>query len=277
MVSEYYPSIMIKAFFKIQYCVFLILISWSTAAQVLSIDREIQSDSIKNKWLHSVDFSLSSDKLKKNLLDVNSRIETTRFFTNDYVLVGSVNNELTLNGNDVLQNEGYVQLRYRDNDKRQWSDESYVQYQWNDALGMEYRQVLGSNLRMRIFDKKSIDLYSGLGVFYEKERWNWSGVDDVVLSTNPNILNRELYRLNHYWKFACALNENLDISAVSYFQFPLNGDFTNMRWYWDLKTNLKISKKTSFVIHYDHTFDKYRLVPIAKFYYSIDFGVQVKW
>jgi hypothetical protein len=117
-----------KAFFKIHYCAFLFLISLSTTAQVLSIDREIQSDSIKNKWLHSVDFSLSSDKLKKNLLDVNSRIETTRFFTNDYVLVGSVNNELTLNGNDVLQNEGYVQLRYRDNDKRQWSDESYVQY-----------------------------------------------------------------------------------------------------------------------------------------------------
>jgi hypothetical protein len=60
---------MVKAFFKIHYGAFVFLISLSASAQVLNIDREIESDSIKNKWLHSVDFSLSSDKLKKNLLD----------------------------------------------------------------------------------------------------------------------------------------------------------------------------------------------------------------
>ena len=57
---------------------------------------------------------------------------------------------------------------------------------WNDALGMEYRKVLGSNARKKIFDREHIDLYTGLGVFFEAERWNWSAVENQNLYTDLN-------------------------------------------------------------------------------------------
>ena len=40
---------------------------------------------------------------------------------------------------------------------------------------------------------------------------------------------------------------------------------------------IKMSKNLSFIIHYDHTIDNYRLVPVANFYYSLNFGIQLKW
>ena len=254
-----------------------LLFSIPSFCQILNIDRVTSADSIPKKWVSVVNFSFSSDKLKKDLLDVSSKIEINRFFHNDYVLVGSFHNDVTLNGNDVLQNEGYTQLRYRDNDKHEWSNESYVQYQWNGALGMENRKVIGSNIRKKVIEKKEIDLYTGLGIFYEAEQWNWSGVENVDLTVHPYPLNRSLLRLNHYWKCAYKINENIDVSAVSYFQLPLNAEILNLRWYIDLDTNIKMTKNASFVIHYDHTYDDYRLVPISKYYYSLNFGIQLKW
>ena len=169
-----------------------LLLSISSFSQILDIDRVTAADSTYKKWVNVVNFSLSSDKLKKNLLDVSSKIEINRFFHNDYVLVGSFINDVTLNGNEVLQNEGYAQLKYRDNDKHEWSNETFVQYQWNGALGMKYRKVLGSNIRNKIIEKKQIDLYTGLGIFYEAEQWNWSWVENVDLIARPNTLNRSL-------------------------------------------------------------------------------------
>ena len=142
---------------------------------------------------------------------------------------------------------------------------------------MENRKVIGSNIRKKVIEKKQIDFYTGLGVFYEAEQWNWSGVENVDLTVHPYPLNRSLLRLNHYWKCAYKINENIDVSAVSYFQLPLNAEILNLRWYIDLATNIKMTKNASFVIHYDHTYDDYRLVPISKYYYSLNFGIQLKW
>jgi len=262
---------------KSTFLILFLFLAASANSQILNIDRENEEDTTFKKWVRVVDFSLSSDKLKKNLVDMDAKAELDRFFKDGYVLVGSAANDFTVNGDQVLQNDGYLQMRYRDNDKHVWSGESYAQYQWNDALGMEYRKVLGSNIRKQILEKKHIDLYTALGVFFEAERWNWSAVEPPHLIANPTTRDRNIFRLNHYWKFAHKFNENLDISTISYFQFPLNEHFTNLRWYFDFNANLKIGKKTSFVIHWDNTYDNYRLVPISTFYYSLNFGLRSVW
>lgn len=253
------------------------LFSLPTFSQILNADRIITEDTINKKWKVFVDVSFSLDKVKKSLLDGNSRIELDRLFKNDYLLVTSFNNEITYNDKDAIQNEGFAQIRYRDNDKHNWSNESFVQYQWNAALGMDYIKVVGSNVRKRLLENKKIDLYTGLGLFYETERWNNSGVEYLDQYSATQTLNRSLVRLNHYWKLAYKLNDNMDVSAISYFQFPLNKDIASLRWFLELNTYIKMTKNTNFVIHWDHTYDDYRLVPISNYYYSLNFGIQLKW
>lgn len=248
-----------------------------TQAQVLNIDRAMVSDSVPKKWLGFTTLNFSTDKIKKNFLDGSFKAELVRTFNNDYLIVGMLNYDFSLNGSTILQNEGFSQIRYRDNDKHEWSSEIYVQHQWNGPQGMEYRQVAGSNLRKRFFEKKRLDLYAGLGVFYEKERWNWNGVLNKELYAANPVRNRSIFRLNHYWKMAYKVNDQLDLSAISYIQCPLNSEFQNLRWFIDLNAYLKISKALNFVVHWDHTYDGYRLVPISYLYYSLNFGIQVNW
>lgn len=253
------------------------LFSANIYSQVLNVDREGVENEIKKNWMYSTDLSLSSDKNKLNLLDIATKIEIVNFLKNNYMFIGMLNYNLTLNGKEVIQNEGYAQIRFRDNDKRKISNESFLQYQWDGTLGMEYRKLIGSNIRFKILEKSDLDLYTGTGVFYEMEQWNFKGVNDIDTSLFPNSVNRNIFRLNHYWKAAYKINDNIDISGVSYFQLPINSEISNLRWFFDLNTNVKMTKNLNFVIHYDGTYDNYRLVPIAKYYYSLNFGIQLKW
>ncbi len=257
----------------------MFFLTTSAYSQILNVDRvyKEEEDTIFRKWKGFVDLSFSSDKIKKSLLDGSVKTEIVRTFSNDYLIVGMFNYDFSVNGSTILQNDGFSQLRYRDNDKHEWSNESYLQYQWNGPLGMIYRHVVGSNLRKRFFERKRVDLYSGLGVFYEGEKWNWNGVEiETEIALKP-IRDRRIFRLNHYWKMAYKINDNMDISTVSYFQFPLNKDIANLRWFFELNTYIKMTKSASFVIHWDHTYDNYRLVPISNYYYSLNFGIQLKW
>ena len=198
-------------------------------------------------------------------------------FHNNYSLISIVRNDAIFNGKSSIQNEGQMQLRFRDLDKRKYSYEGYMQYQWNGAWGMEYRYLIGSNFRMKFLEEKKSDLYIGLGIFKEWERWNWSGVKNVPIPNNAPLINVGVYRLNTYSKYSIKLSDQVDISAISYIQFPLNQKILNPRWYFESNLYIQASKHINFLIHWDHIYDSYRYVPIDNFYYTFSTGIQLSF
>lgn len=245
-----------------------------THAQVVNIDREIRADTTHRAWSAFASLSLSSDKQKNNVLDISGNMEIDRNFRNDYMLLGLFRSDAVFNGREAIQNEGMLHLRFRDRDSRKASPEAFVQYQWNGAWGMEARHLAGANIRLRFLEERKADLYLATGLFHEWERWNWSGVKDVPVPPDAGKLGRSMFRLNQYVKYAVKLNENVDVSAMSYLQFPLAGRFTQPRWSLDANIFLQAGKRLSFVVHWDHVFDRNRVVPIDLFYYSFSTGMQ---
>lgn len=244
-------------------------------AQVLVIDREFSSDSLSKKYILSGTFSYNSDKQKNNVTEFNSNFEYDRIFSNNYAFVSSIKNDLTGNGADLIQNEGVIQLRYRDNDTRKFSPELFLQYQWNGAWGMQNRFLQGINLRERWIEKKGFDFITATGVFREAEKWNWDGVNENLIPSDANVIEKDLYRFNTYIKSGIQLAKNVDFSAMTFLQFPLNEDFAKPRWFWDCNLNFNMSRNLNFQIHYDHMFDSNRVVPISNYYYSISTGIQI--
>ena len=135
-------------FKNILFSILALFLCNSIGAQILNIDREVGADTAIKSWSASITSSFSSDKLKGNLIDFSNRTEFDKRLKNNYVIIGQLNTDLTFLEKDIIQNEGYFQLRYRDFDKRKLSLESYLQYQWNGSLGMAYRKVIGSNARV---------------------------------------------------------------------------------------------------------------------------------
>jgi hypothetical protein len=257
------------------YCFLILLLLgfFSVNGQVLNIDREHRDDSLLHKWDYALGASLSSDKQKRNLLESSVNVEVARNLSSKYSLIGIVRNELEYNGPTQIQNEGLVHFRYRDRDTRKNSLEIFLQSIWNGQWGLEYRHSGGALYRIRLIEKRGIDMYMGLGLFHEWEQWNWSGVrPELVPAVATNIYNQS-WRLNQYLKFSAQASKWVDFSLISYLQ-PGFAESTSPRWYLDGNTYFKAGEKFSLVLHWDHIIDKQVAVPISNFFYGFSFGIQ---
>jgi len=135
-----------------------LLIQNMLLGQVLNIDREVVSDTLPKNHFLSATFGFSSDKQKNNMNVFKSKLEYDRLFKNKYVFISSFKNDLTSKGGNFIQNEGVIQLRYRDNDFRKFRPELFLQYQWNKAWGMESRILQGINIREKWIKKMDLIL-----------------------------------------------------------------------------------------------------------------------
>ena len=246
-------------------------------AQVLNIDREIETDTTFRRVRATFSFNFSNDKQRRSLIDFTNSSEVDYFLKNKYLFILLSQTEVSFNGKQTLENNGFFQLRFRDNDSRKIAPDFFTQYQWNGVQGMEHRALLGCNARMRWLEKKQSDLYTSLGLFYEMEKWNPFLNSYAFQKDSLVIVNRNMFRLNTSAKFAFKIAKNIDFAGTTFVQFPLNSHFITPRWFFDSNLYFTVNKHLGFTIHYDHNFDTYRPLPIDNYYYSITTGIQLKF
>jgi hypothetical protein len=261
---------------KIYFCFIFFIFSFKIISQVLNVDRENGQDSTKKKFLASFTGSFSSDKQKNKFIEFSNSTELDYFLKNHYFLVLLNQTDIAYNGKNSIEDNGFVQLRFRDNDTRTIAPDFYTQFQWNGIWGLESRSIAGVNARLNCLEKKKSDLYISAGAFYELERWNTKLSSYAYKTGTDTFVYREMLRLNMVTKFAFKIGEKIDFAGISYLQFPLNKNFLNPRWVFDSNLYFEISRNLNFLIHYDFNYDEFRPLPIDQFYYSLNLGVQVK-
>jgi len=249
--------------------------------QILNVDRQNIKDTAFKRYRFYLNLGFSLDKQKKNLVEFNSQAENDFYFKKKPIVwITHANIDASFNGAYVLENNGYVQMRLRDNDSRRLYPDYFIQYQWNGVWGLQSRALAGCNARFRFFENKKDDLYAGIGFFYEYEKWNPFLTSFAFSQDSVNVVYRSLPRLNLTAKTAFHLKDGIDISGSTFIQFPLNEQFANFmnpRWFIDLKLYFTITKHFAVVINYDHNFDAYRPLPIDTYYYNANVGFQLKW
>ncbi len=254
----------------------LFLLGYFCNAQILNIDREDGNDTLFKKFKASIFASFASDKQRKNFLEFSNTTELDYFFKNNYFFVLLNHTDLAYIGTKAIENNGFIQIRFRDKDTRIVALDAFTQFQWNGILGMENRSLLGVNCRINCLEKKKSDLYVSIGAFYELENWN-TNLSAYAYSSDLNAkVKRELIRLNTVAKFAFKLGKKIDFAGINYIQFPINNNFMKPRWAFDCNLYFEVSKKINFILHYDHNYDDYRVLPIDNYYYNITLGVQLK-
>jgi len=245
-------------------------------SQVLNIDRENGQDSIKKKFKASFTANFSSDKQKNNFIQFINTSELELFFKNNYFLLLLNNSDFAINGIKILENNGFVQMRIRDNDTRIIAPDLFCQYQWNGVWGMERRALVGINARINCMEKRKSDFYLSAGIFYENEIWNPFLTGYAYKSDSLQKVFRNILRLNIVPKFAFKLGNKIDFAGISYLQLPLNSNLIKPRWIFDSNLFYDVSKNINLVLRYSHNYDEYRPLPIDDYYYELNFGVKVK-
>jgi hypothetical protein len=258
---------------------FTVLKATEVQAQILNVDREIL-DSMPKNWYGLISGSLSQDKQKFDIQAINLYTESVikRKNGTGITYVGQV--DAIISGKQILQNEGYFQLKHRDLDNRKNSLEYFLQYQWNGAWGMQSRALGGLNLRKRLFEANGYDLYFGLGGFVQNEIWNYNGVTDATkIPLNPiDVVDQQL-RLNTYLKGAIKLSSNCDLVCQTYVQSDALSLIGNpkIRWYWSSEIVYNLTENWMLGFNYDHTYNQSNPVPIGKYYYGYTMNLSFKF
>lgn len=242
-------------------------------AQVLNLDRT-QGDTVFRRNKLALNLGFNMDKQRRNLVQFVAQVENNLFFKKKQLAwILLANTDACYNGKAILENNGYFQTRLRDNDTRKVYPDYYLQYQWNAVWGLQRRALGGCNLRFRFWENRKDDLYASIGAFYEYEKWNPEIEGFSFQNTSLTAIERQIPRLNTSLKTSVQLSDAIDLAATSFLQFPMNQQFQNFlnpRWVLNMNISFNVTKHLTIQLHYDHTYDGYRPLPIDEYYYNLN-------
>ncbi len=249
------------------FLLFLLLTAAAAHAQIINIDKTDTAAYVKKAlWSGNISLGLEADKQKTTLFDASNYLDLSLQKLRQ-LFIFSASERFTYNGSSSFLNKGYLHLRWRYNYKEQLHPESFVQYQWDDALGMVHRFVAGENIRYNFWHRKLWELSAATGIMYEAEVWNYTAVDSSKIPVPPvNQHSREL-KSNNYIKLEGDVSKVSKLTFIVFYQAAFN-DFLRPRISGVINFNTNVSKHFALGMQYNGLFDAGPVVPLFKFYYS---------
>ncbi|MEP6747183.1 MAG: hypothetical protein ABJB86_05640 [Bacteroidota bacterium] len=254
----------------------LFLLADNSNAQIINIDKTDTSDYVKKAdWNGNISLDLEVDKQKSTLFDASNFLNISLQKMHELFIL-SASDRFTYNGPNSYLNKGYVHVRWRHDYKALLHPESYVQYQWDDGLGMLHRFVVGENLRYNFWHHHAWGMTVASGVMYEDELWNYTAVDSVKIPVPPVNQKSQQIKWNNYLKLEGKISATSNISMIIFYQAAFN-DFLKPRISGVVNFDTEISKHFALAIKYNGLFDAGPVVPIFKFYYNYSTGLMYKF
>lgn len=166
----------------------------------------------------------------------------------------------------VVENEGYIHLRYNYEINKKFTIEAFGQTQYYQALGIDNRYLVGAGLRIDLYK----ELYSGTILMYEYEKQIAEGYP----------IERNI-RISQYFSKTFEFTENFKYLSILYYQPKIN-EFDDYRFFFNNIFLFKVIKNLGFNFgisflydskpaHYD--FEK----RIPNLVYKTRFGISIKF
>lgn len=245
----------------------MILAGHTLNAQVINIESErIKTDT--TGWAGSAEVGSHIYKNNFVLYDISSNIhvqyKTKRslFLLLNNISFISVDNPGT--EDTPFENAGFQHFRYnyKITDKFVW--EAFVQGQYNEALGIDWRFLAGTGPRYKLIGLDKFRLYVAALYMFEREK-NPENVDPI-----------DVNRMSSYVSFTIAPNDKFNLVSTTYYQ-PDLANFSDYRI--ASTTNLKVylSKRFYWKSDYNILFDTAPAAGIDGTVYSFDNGIGLEF
>lgn len=246
----------------------------SAEAQILNIDKSDTSD-YTAKPKHNFQFStgLEVDKQQITLWDATNTAEWM-YQKKKELLIAAASYRFTYNGPDDILNAGFVHLRFRHNYKNKYQPETFIQYQWDNKRGLEYRALGGINIRYNVWRGDTWNFNAGVGLMYEEEKWDYTGVDSAKIPANAIPITNQLIKFNSYVRLDWKASENSDLAVNLFLQ--TRPDRFVPRIAPHVQWNINAGKHIGFSISFSGVYDHAPVVPIHHFYYSLSNSLLLK-
>lgn len=212
-------------------------------------------------WAGSLsgDFSLTNYGQKIFSVDANAHVQY-KTQKSLYLLQGGYG---FLKG-DQQSFVDYSFLHFRHNYKitkiLRW--EAFTQWQQNIITKIQFRYLIGTGPRFKIFDSEKFKLYAASLVMYEIEK---------ETSINKKQLD---WRSSSYFSITWQPNKQTELTTTAYYQ-PVLFDISDYRIFNQITCRIAASKKISVAIKWNYQYDASPAEHVPTDTYKLSTGVEV--
>lgn len=183
--------------------------------------------------------------------------------------------EITAFGNTVNVSNGFLHMEYRYLVKPRLEVYPFAEVVWSPTRGLLLRVASGMQSRYRLIQSEHFILTSGIGFFYEYEKWNMDGVPKYI---GENItLHQRTLKTRLAIGFKILLSEKWQLTTSSYMHSRLDSNIANPRFAYDLQLKHHITKNFGIWLSYQLIQHTKPIVPIKKMYLVTTGGVFISW
>ena len=168
-----------------------------------------------------------------------------------------------------LMNYGYLHARSNFLRERRFNYETFVQYSFDNARGLDTRWIFGGGLRHDIFKTDKTTFLIGVGGMFEQEKWRYPMTERFVQA--------DLFKSSNYLSLQSAINEYIDLNLVNYYQTGYDSTIEGFRnrLSVSLILNAKLTDRLSLTNSFDLAYEDKPVIPITKLIYTLKTGISI--
>lgn len=175
-------------------------------------------------------------------------------------------------GQDQIQSGGFVYLETRAFSSKFLLPELYAQLHWAEARGLRQKKAAGINGRVILFRQKTTGFFIGLGLFYEYENWDYSGIDNELLKPLPDeeqSITTRYIKNNFYISLKEEIANKIMLDFSFYHQAAIVNGFRSPRLAASISLKYPLTKHLNLIGQYQNIYDYDPIVPISPWFHRL--------
>ena len=230
-------------------------------SQVLNVER-VRADADTTGWTGELGADFSLNKYNDQIIKVGGQANAAYFSKkHGYLLLSNID-LVNVDGNSLVSN-GYIHLRSTLLRKQQLSPEFFVQYQYNNNLGLQNRALAGTGIRYTFLSRPNLRGHISTGFMYEFEEWGLSNdlsVKNEYIKSTSNLVVRG------------QLNPQTSLTMIGYYQARPDR-FFKPRATSENQLNIRMSRSITFRVSFTMTYDVEPVIDVPNLTYELKNGL----
>lgn len=261
---KYFTFLLMRSLRKFILFIILMSLSLHAKAQLLNVE-SVRANADSAGWYGKLEFDLSLNRYNEQVFEFTNESNLSYFTgVHAYMLLNKLK-FVTLDGNALISS-GYVHLRSTFLRNERLSPEFFVQYQYNNNLGLNNRALGGGGIRYRFFRTEIWQASFSTALMYEFEEWQ--------LADQPSV-NNEYVKITSNIRLNGKVSDNASFILVGYYQARPE-QFFQARSILESKLTMDLSKRVAVSIGFTASYDADPIIDIPNLTYELSNGIVIR-
>lgn len=222
---------------------FVFLFSLPLFSQV-NIEGLRSLDTLKLHASVGIDGLLQTGNVEQQQLGINGNI-SFKIDKSEFIIITRA--QYSWANQNEFSNDALIHLRNSNKLIGALSWESFTQYNFNRILLINNRALLGSGLRLKVFNREKVKLFLGSSIMYEYEDMQLAADD-----THPR--QTHFFRWSNYIAGRFYIKDDISFVTTNYYQPKIN-QFNDLRFLSENSLQIGVSDHLQLLINYRMRYD----------------------